>query len=364
MAFAFLSALRTLAQRQRVLLAIDDVQWLDAPSLAMLRYALPRLEGEPVAALLAARDVVPPWLLRAIRRERLAPVELGPLSLGALHELLRSRTGTAFPRPLLLRICETSGGNPFFALELASAVERRGGVEPGEELPIPTALEELVLERLATLGAAGTHVTRVVAALVEPTTHLVELAAGEDANGVSRRLSTPASSRSRALASRSLILSCARPCRRARRRVSSAHCTRASRASFRAASSRRGTSRSPRLCRTARSRPSSKPRPRACGREERLPPRSSWPTWRFGSRRRRTSTTSVGGSSTAPTGCARPATAAVPSPSSRSAQGSACGPIAATVLLRLARVVEVVDGPREAVDSPRGARRGAGRRRR
>ena len=112
-AFAFLTALRTLAQRQRLLLAIDDVQWLDAPSLSMLRYALPRLEEEPVAALLAARDAVPPWLPRAIPPERLSTVELGPLSLGALHELLRIRTGTAFPRPILLRIGETSGGNPF-----------------------------------------------------------------------------------------------------------------------------------------------------------------------------------------------------------------------------------------------------------
>ena len=112
-------------------------------------------KGETVAAVLAARDAVPPWLLRAIPPERLSTLELGPLSLGALHELLRIRTGTAFPRPILLRIWETSGGNPFFALELASAVQRRGGVEPGEELPIPTALEELVLERLDILGPAG-----------------------------------------------------------------------------------------------------------------------------------------------------------------------------------------------------------------
>ena len=45
-AFAFLSALRELAAGNRLLLAIDDVQWLDAPSLAMLRFALARLDGE------------------------------------------------------------------------------------------------------------------------------------------------------------------------------------------------------------------------------------------------------------------------------------------------------------------------------
>ena len=54
-AFAFLSTLRKLAVGKRLLLAIDDVQWLDGPSLAMLRFALARLEAEPVAVLLTAK---------------------------------------------------------------------------------------------------------------------------------------------------------------------------------------------------------------------------------------------------------------------------------------------------------------------
>ena len=66
-AFAFLSTLRKLAVDNRLLLAIDDVQWLDAPSLAMLRFALARLDAEPVAAILTARDEVPLWLRRGCR---------------------------------------------------------------------------------------------------------------------------------------------------------------------------------------------------------------------------------------------------------------------------------------------------------
>jgi DNA-binding CsgD family transcriptional regulator len=181
-AFAFLSALRTLAAGNRLLLAIDDVQWLDAPSLAMLRFALPRLEAEPVTAILTARGEVPLWLRRAVPEERLLTIELGPLSVGALHELLRTRVGTALPRPTLLRIWETSGGNPFFALELASALQRRGGrLDPGEELPIPADLHELVHERLDRLSPAGLEVARVVAALANPTAHVVEAAVGRRA---------------------------------------------------------------------------------------------------------------------------------------------------------------------------------------
>jgi DNA-binding CsgD family transcriptional regulator len=181
-AFAFLSALRRLAVGNRLLLAIDDVQWLDAPSLAMLRFALSRIEGEPVAAILTARGEVPPWLRRAVSEERLLTIELGPLSVGALHELLRTGVGIVLPRPTLLRIWDTSGGNPFFALELAGALQRRGGrVDPGDELPLPANLEDLVHERLDRLGAPGLGVARVVAALANPTVHLVEAAVGRRA---------------------------------------------------------------------------------------------------------------------------------------------------------------------------------------
>jgi DNA-binding CsgD family transcriptional regulator len=181
-AFAFLNTLRKLAVGNRLLLAIDDVQWLDAPSLAMLRFALSRLEREPVAVILTARDEVPLWLRRGVAEERLVTIELGPLSVGALHELLRARVDAVLPRPMLLRIWETSGGNPFFALELAGALRRRGGrLDPGAELPMPANLEELVQERLDRLGAPGIEVARVVALMADPTVGLVEAAVGRRA---------------------------------------------------------------------------------------------------------------------------------------------------------------------------------------
>jgi DNA-binding CsgD family transcriptional regulator len=179
-AFAFLSALRKLAAGNR----------LDAPSLALLRFALSRFEAEPVVAILTARGETPLWLRRDVPGERLLTFELSPLSVGALHELLRTRLDAALPRPALLRIWETSGGNPFFALELASALERRGGrIDPGAELPIPANLEELVHERLDRLEAPGIEVARIVAALANPTVSLVEAAAGRKAaTGLPRAL--------------------------------------------------------------------------------------------------------------------------------------------------------------------------------
>jgi DNA-binding CsgD family transcriptional regulator len=178
-AAAFLATLRRLAAEGPRCLAVDDLQWLDAASLAVLRFALSRLDGEPLATLLTVRGEPPTWLRRSVPEARLAAVEIGGLSVGALHELLHTRLGASFPRPTLIRLWETSAGNPFYALELADALQRRGGTPaPGEPLPIPANLDELLRERLDGLGAAALEVARVVALTAEPTADLVEAMLG------------------------------------------------------------------------------------------------------------------------------------------------------------------------------------------
>jgi len=176
---AFLEVLRRLARDSPLCLAVDDLQWLDAASGTALSYALARLDREPVVALLAVRSDVPEWLRRAVPDDRLETIEVAGLTLGATHELLHTRLDAAFPRPTLIRLWETSRGNPFFALELANALQRRGGtLAPGEELPIPSSLDELLHARIDSLGPAALEVARAVAALADPTVTLLETALG------------------------------------------------------------------------------------------------------------------------------------------------------------------------------------------
>lgn len=178
-AAAVLSTLKLLTRSNALVIAVDDFHWLDAASLATLRFVLPRLRSEPVAVLVAARGEVSDWLRRGFPDDRLLTVELGPLSLGAVHELLRTRLDVTFPRPVLRRIWETSGGNPFFALELGRAFQRRGhAVDPGADLPIPASLDVLVRERIDALSPSALEVARVVAALADPAPDLVEAAIG------------------------------------------------------------------------------------------------------------------------------------------------------------------------------------------
>ena len=54
-AAAFLSALRALARDRQVLVAIDDLQWLDSSSLQVIGFAARRLGPEPVGFLFTRR---------------------------------------------------------------------------------------------------------------------------------------------------------------------------------------------------------------------------------------------------------------------------------------------------------------------
>jgi DNA-binding CsgD family transcriptional regulator len=186
---AVLGVLRLLADLSPVLLAIDDAQWLDPESAAVLGFVVRRIDSVPVSLLVASRggadEPAALGLDRALPVERVRRIHIGPLSLGALHRMLNVRLDKVFPRPTLRRLHEVSGGNPFFALELARALERRGehaGVS--ETLPVPERLNDLVGERLAALPDETFEVVQVAAALSNPTIRVVTTVAGVDPTSV------------------------------------------------------------------------------------------------------------------------------------------------------------------------------------
>jgi DNA-binding CsgD family transcriptional regulator len=176
-AVAALGAIRTLACSAPVLIAIDDVQWLDAPSARVVAYAVRRLELEPVGLLMTWRDELKlPFQLEQLRPEHeITRLELPPLTLGALHHLVRERLGRSLPRPTLTRLLRASGGNPFFALEILRSL--RGEIpDTAGELPIPGSLRELVAERLAALPPAAREAVLASFALSRPTPAAIESA--------------------------------------------------------------------------------------------------------------------------------------------------------------------------------------------
>ena len=177
-------ALHVLAEQRPPVVAIDDLQWLDAASAGALVFALRRLEASPVLLVLARRlagGVHPSELEQALPEEKVQRLALGPLSVGALHTLLRDRLDRVFARQTLLRIHEHSGGNPFFALELARALG--SDVDLTQPLLVPQTLEELVRARLAGLPATTRQALALAAALGAPSESLL-VRAGVDAHAL------------------------------------------------------------------------------------------------------------------------------------------------------------------------------------
>jgi DNA-binding CsgD family transcriptional regulator len=174
---AFLAVVEALAVDTPVLVAIDDIQWLDASSRGAVEFAARRFKGR-VGVLAAERtehDIGmantahnTAWL-QLSRPDGVRRTRVRPLSLGALHALLVEKLGRSFPRPTMARIAEISGGNPFYALELARTMDG----QPSGEPVLPASLTELVLTRIGHLTPGARHVLLAAACAATPTVELV-----------------------------------------------------------------------------------------------------------------------------------------------------------------------------------------------
>jgi DNA-binding CsgD family transcriptional regulator len=166
---ALLSILRALARERPTIVAVDDLQWLDAPSARVLAFALRRFGDEPLALVGSRRQKADPLELEgAIPPERLERIELGPLSIGTLDLLLRRRLDLPLSPPRLAALHGLCRGNPLHALELGSAIAAGGSLDPGEALPVPVTLAKLVEERIRRLSERARELLLLVAALPRP----------------------------------------------------------------------------------------------------------------------------------------------------------------------------------------------------
>lgn len=174
------SLLVGLAQAGPVVIAVDDVQWLDGATARALAFVARRLDEHAVGILVTARVPLtspdPLGLERALGPDRFARLRLGPLDLGALGALLELRLGHRHPRPVLHRIAQVSDGNPLFALEISRVLGPAPSLRPGAPLPVPDSLRQLVAGRIGRLSPDGRQSLLAASALSHPSAELVEQA--------------------------------------------------------------------------------------------------------------------------------------------------------------------------------------------
>ena len=157
---ALLGLLSLAAEERPVLCVVDDLQWLDEPSLEALRFAARRLGADGVAVVLAHRPGGDP-------APGVEVVELGPLAADRALELLQAGRSVPVPELVARRVLDTAGGNPLALLEIPALLSRdelEGRAPVEGPLPPGSTLERVLARRLDGLGEETRRALLVAAA--------------------------------------------------------------------------------------------------------------------------------------------------------------------------------------------------------
>lgn len=117
------------AERGPMLLAMDDIQWVDPGTRSLIRRLAREIRELPICLLVAYRtgepytDAARQTFSTGSAPERIAP---GPLSLRGSTEIVRDQLGAAAPAELCRACAEGSGGNPLLLGELLNALRESG----------------------------------------------------------------------------------------------------------------------------------------------------------------------------------------------------------------------------------------------
>lgn len=172
-----------LAARWPVVLAIEDLQWVDRSTRDLLVYLVSDLAREPVLLVATHRvdgrargDGVGTLLTELLRHRQVTCHEVAPLTRLAVTGLVRDAVPGA-SAGLVELVWQRCAGNPFIAEQtLLAAVG-------GDPEAIPGTLRDLVLDRVARLTPGAQAVVRAIAVCDGPLPHrlLTAVAAGPEA---------------------------------------------------------------------------------------------------------------------------------------------------------------------------------------
>ena len=163
-----------LAERDPLVLVVDDAHWADGPSLRFLAYLARRLNGLAVLLLVAVRSHEPGGheeLVSALREDPAGRVlRPAPLSQAAVGRLVTERFVVDAADEFVAACHEATGGNPFLVGELLSALssDRVAPTADGAKrvgLIGPRTVSRAVLARVTRVGGGAGALTEAVAVL-------------------------------------------------------------------------------------------------------------------------------------------------------------------------------------------------------
>ncbi|WHT23580.1 BTAD domain-containing putative transcriptional regulator [Crossiella sp. CA-258035] len=161
-----LSYVDTVARRAPLLLVLDDLHRATEETLALLGTLVTEAPPRPIliVATLHSTEVSPALtdLLASVAAAEPTRVYLTGLPEPATAQLLRATTQCAVPDRVVRAIHERSGGNPFFARELARLYDAEGDTAL---TAVPTGVRDVLRHRLTTLSEDARTVLRQAAVI-------------------------------------------------------------------------------------------------------------------------------------------------------------------------------------------------------
>jgi len=161
-----------LTSKEPLILFIDDLQWADQLSLAMLHYLSKKCRNTKLLILGTYRseDIVPvdgkphpleDTLFNLSREGLMTKIELDRLTQNELPTLLDSIFNTNFGKQFVDRLYSETDGNPLFALETLNLLAEEGYISehsgswqltsPAETIGIPSKVHDVILRRISRL---------------------------------------------------------------------------------------------------------------------------------------------------------------------------------------------------------------------
>jgi DNA-binding CsgD family transcriptional regulator len=176
------SLLQALANDKPTLVAIDDCQWVDDESAAVLSFAFRRIGDCSVSVLLSRRigggvastdaSIVDadelPFQLGQVGAPPTNHVTLRGLSESKVIEVLSLRVDHAVTKQTLHHLAVAAQGNPFVAVQLADASARLENQDPLKPLQLPESVGDLLVERVNAVDPTLRDLLIAVAVIGQP----------------------------------------------------------------------------------------------------------------------------------------------------------------------------------------------------